>query len=283
VFTEASGRTSAPASAARALAGFFFPSRCLACRWRPLDRLFRGGVCEPCWSEVETPGDARCAACDEATAADAEPLCGRCLLDPPAFSRLRAAAPYRGAAREILLAFKFRGADFLAPHLADLLCARLALARDVAEVAAVPATRRARRRADHAAELLARAVARRLRRPVAAGRLVKVRETERQSGLPLARRDRNVRGAFRATGARGPVLLVDDVVTSGATARECARRLRSAGAPDVQVWCFARAERPEARWEPPEGMDGAPGGLETTGLEVASGPAPGSGALRNGI
>jgi predicted amidophosphoribosyltransferase len=124
-------------------------------------------------------------------------------------------------------------------------------------VVAVPATRRSRRRADHAAELLAREIALRLSLPFAAGRMAKVRETERQSGLPLSRRERNVRGAFRASSARGAVLLVDDVVTSGATARECARRLRSAGAESVEVWCFARASRRDLRWEAPEAARGA--------------------------
>jgi predicted amidophosphoribosyltransferase len=90
-------------------------------------------------------------------------------------------------------------------------------------------------------------VAARLGLPFARRRLEKRKATARQSGLPLARREANVRGAFRARpGAPPGVLLVDDVATSGATARECARRLLSAGAKRVDVWCFARAARSEA-------------------------------------
>ena len=75
-------------------------------------------------------------------------------------------------------------------------------------------------------------------------RLRKVRETERQSGLPLARRRQNVRGAFRANGRPArTVLLVDDVATSGQTARECSAALIAGGAEQVDVWCFARASR----------------------------------------
>ena len=108
----------------------------------------------------------------------------------------------------------------------------------------MPATASARRRADHAAELLAAAIAARLRIPFAPRRLEKVRVTARQSGLPLAERAGNVRGAFRARlGAPSRVLLVDDVATSGATARECARQLLRGGARSVDVWCFARASR----------------------------------------
>jgi len=231
----------------RAAASFFFPSRCLACRSRPVERFLRGGVCEICWESLPRPAPDRCDLCDEALAAPSPDIsrCGRCLLSPPPFNRLRTAAPYSGSAREILMAFKFGGADFLAPRLARILTDRLGAAEPADAVTAVPATARARRRGDHAADLLGAAVAARLGLPFDARRLQKIRPTERQSGLPLARRSENVRGAFRARPGARRVLLVDDVATSGATARECARRLLAAGARQVEVWCFARASRDE--------------------------------------
>ncbi|HTY43095.1 MAG TPA: ComF family protein [Thermoanaerobaculia bacterium] len=221
------------------------PSICLACRVGPVRELWRGGVCAACWNALPSRDANRCVACDEPLGdAAAGPACGRCLLDPPPFARLAAAAPYRGSARGILLAFKFQGADFLGARLADVLVERLGEST-ADEVAAVPATPRARReRGYHPAGVLAAAVARRLGRPFASGRLVKARETERQSLVPASRRRANVRGAFLARGTPPRrVLLVDDVATSGATARECAARLRSAGAREVEVWCFARASR----------------------------------------
>ena len=240
----------------RAAAGFCFPSRCLACRCRSLELFFRGGVCEACWESLPTPEESRCDVCDEPVpSAEAGEIsipprapefvrCGRCLLSPPPFHSLRAAAPYRGSAREILIAFKFAGADYLAPRLARIMTARLAGGAAWDEVASVPATARARRRGDHAADLLGSTLAKILGIRFSPRRLVKVRPTERQSGLPLARRAQNVRGAFRARAAAPRrVLLVDDVATSGATARECARHLLAAGAREVDVWCFARASR----------------------------------------
>ena len=241
----------------RSAAGFLFPTLCLACRHGVVERFLRGGVCEMCWETLPAPEEPRCDVCDEALASSQErgesPIpprppevarCGRCLLSPPPFRSLRGAAPYRGSARDILIAFKFGGADYLAPRLARIMTARLAASAAWDEAAAVPATARARRHGDHAADLLAASLARSLGIRFSPRRLVKVRATERQSGLPLARRAQNVRGAFRArAGAPRRVLLVDDVATSGATARECARLLLAAGAREVDVWCFARASR----------------------------------------
>ena len=237
-------------SLVRSAANFLLPSRCLACREGRVERFLRGGVCEACWESLPGLVQSRCRVCDESLeglAASAEEpglRCGRCLLNPPPFRSLKAAAPYSGSARRILIAFKFGGADYLAPRLARVLVDRLPAPGALDEATAVPATARARRRGDHAADLLGAAVASLVDAPFDPGRLVKIRSNERQSGLPLARRAENVRGVFRArAGAPRRVLLVDDVATSGATARECARLLLGAGAEDVLVWCFARASR----------------------------------------
>jgi predicted amidophosphoribosyltransferase len=251
VFTQADVWASGISRGAALATRFLFPSRCLACRRRDVEEIWRGGVCAACWNSLERPAPRRCAVCDEPVEDEAASPCGRCRIRPPAFESLRAAAPYRGTARQILLAFKFRGADYLARHLAARMCERLPSPGAIAEVACVPAAGRWRS-GDHAAELLAAAVAARLGRPFTPGRLVKTRATERQSRLALSARDRNVRGAFRVrTPCREDVLLVDDVATSGATARECARRLARAGARRILVWCFARAAREEADFEAP--------------------------------
>jgi predicted amidophosphoribosyltransferase len=237
---------------ARAAVRFVFPSTCLACSTRDAEEFFRGGVCAACWDALPEPADERCSRCDETLpggAAGAE--CGRCLLEPPAFDSLRAAAPYRGAARDVLLAFKFRGADYLAPRMAEVVVRRLGPAAGADEVAAVPATARSRRaRGYHPAAALASAVARRVSLPFARERLVKTRDTDVQSRLPLSERARNVRRAYAVRGRPARrVLLIDDVATSGATARECARRLAEAGAERVDVWCFARASRADVEFE----------------------------------
>jgi len=246
MFTERAhrARTARPLFFRAALDSFFLPSLCVACSAREVERVLQGGVCRPCWDGLPKVAAARCARCDEPLAAAGADVCGRCLLDPPAFERLRGAAPYRGSARGILIAFKFRGADFLARHLAEAITARVDLDFPYGEVVPVPARLFSRLRRDHAAETLAAVLAARIGVPFSARRLLKVRATKRQSGLPLDRRRSNVRRAFGASG-RPPrsVLLVDDVTTSGSTARECARALVDARARRVDVVCFARATR----------------------------------------
>ena len=229
---------------ARAAARFVLPTDCLACRTRPVEHFFEGGVCRQCWEHLPARAGASCVHCDETLSESVPSVCGRCLLEPPEFDALRAAAPYIGSARDILLAFKFRGADYLASRLAAVMAGRLQAVSAV-EMVCVPATGRARRlRGYHPAEALAAALSARLAIPFARRRLFKRRETEVQSRLPLSRRPSNVRGAFRVAGRPAErVLLIDDVATSGATARECARQLKRAGAREVVAWCFARASR----------------------------------------
>lgn len=212
------------------------------------------------------PPQARCVICDEPIPAEGALQCGRCLIDPPPYRSLRAAAPYRGSARTILLAFKFRGADYLGARLAEVVVDRLAVRGDAEdrrhlEVAAVPATARSlQRRGYHPAELLGRAVSLHLGIPFAR-RVRKLRETERQSGLTLARRRENVRRAFGASGRPARrVLLVDDVATSGQTARECSAALLAAGTEEVDVWCFARASRDDFERDDLSAIRGEPTG-----------------------
>lgn len=238
---------------ARSAARFLLPSVCLACRREEVEDFFCGGVCAACWRSLPDPETGRCLRCDEALpASPAATFCGRCILGPPAFESLRAAAPYRGAARKILLAFKFEGADYLGTRMAEVMALRLG-ACDALEVTAVPSTARARRaRGYHPARVLAAALARRLGLPFCPERLRKVRDTEIQSRVPAARRASNVRRAFGVEGEPAArVLLVDDVATSGSTARECAARLVQAGARSVTVWCFARASRDLLAMEAP--------------------------------
>ncbi len=181
--------------------------------------------------------------------------CLACRLAPPEFARAVCYGSYQDELREMIHLLKYEGVR----SLAELLGARLAeavldLAGEAAgdlRVVSVPLFPAAeRRRGFNQARLLADAAVKRMRvlRPewklqAAHGALVRRKSTEHQFELSRRERRRNLIGAFEVTGdVRGrEVLLIDDVLTTGATARECARVLRRAGASKVWVATVARA------------------------------------------
>lgn len=228
----------------------FFPDRCRLCG-ELLAELTRTPVCRACWEAArDQPAAGRCSICGLAIAGDlaAAPdfRCGDCVLHPPAFERARNCGPYRGALRKLVHFFKFQGMTPLARPLGAWM-ARAAVAEEMAGCDAVMALpldpARLRSRGYNQAELLAREVARRLGRPLLRGACRRVRATAPQAGLTRAQRQENVRGAFAAEEklvAGRTLLLVDDVMTTGATLNACARALRHAGAAGVMALTLAR-------------------------------------------
>ncbi len=186
-----------------------------------------------------------------ARALEASPthLCMRCRTSRIHFAVARAATLYEegGPAREAILAFKHTGRDTLGRHLAELMAERSgAIMEEGPWDVLVPVPlhpRRQRARGFNQATFLANRLGRRTGLPVAPRALRRVRETPPQSGDPKDRR-RNVRDAFAVARpeqvADRTVLLVDDVLTTGATTNECARALRRAGARRVGVYTLAR-------------------------------------------
>lgn len=225
---------------------FLFPPACLSCA-DGRARFRAGGVCRGCWDALPAAAGTRCSVCDLPIAAPGAaalpvPVCGRCLAEPPGYDTLRCPVVYTGTARSVLKAFKYGRADFLAPRLAERMAEVLPPGAGDALFVPVPATGRERReRGFFPAGELAAELARRSGGTSSRRLLSKIRETERQASLPLARRADNVRGAFRARPAPRSVVLVDDVATSGATLSACARALKRRGASRVDAVAFARA------------------------------------------
>ena len=232
----------------RGLLEALFPPACAACGAdvEGHDTL----LCPPCATTLVTVEPPVCAVCGVPFGAEVggERACARCASEPPAFSAARAFAQYGGELETLLLALKFGGRRDLARPLGRLAAATFAAwlgAAAVDLVAPVPLSRRRlRERGYDQAWLLAREVALRLGRPAEARALVRARETAPQTALSAARRRDNVASAFapgRPDVAGRRVLLVDDVLTTGATASACARTLRAAGASEVVVLTVARA------------------------------------------
>ena len=222
-----------------------FPPLCPVCR-ELLGEGRRDPLCGRCWQRMSRINPPWCRCCGLPLAIDG--LCGACRARRPRFAYARAAARYGDVVREAIHAFKFGGRRTLAAPLGDLL-AGLGLAAlpgappDL--IIPVPLHRRRERdRGYNQALLLARRLEQHWQVPVAVGVLARAAATAPQADLDAAARRRNVRGAFvvrepaAVTGRH--VIVVDDVLTTGATVGECARCLTRAGAAVVGVVTVAR-------------------------------------------
>jgi ComF family protein len=172
-------------------------------------------------------------------------VCGSCRADPPVWDWARAGAEYEGAVRDAIHAFKFEGKRALARPLAALVLEQVGreVGADPGTLVPVPlAPDRERARGFNQAALVAERLGAALRVPVQPRWLARVRATATQSDLGAAERRANVRGAFVAAPAVAGrhVIVVDDVLTTGATTAECALALRAAGAIRVGVLTVAR-------------------------------------------
>ena len=222
-----------------------FPSRCPACA-RTLDSPRRGPLCEPCWSALPRHHGAACGC--GAPLAPGLPACGRCRRGLSPFAAGASLGPYEGALRVAVHELKYRSRRRVAGRIAEAMLddARVRVVLDGAQ-ALVPVPlhpRRQRTRGFNQSELLADALGRGAGIVVAASALVRREDTRSQTGLTAAARRANVKGAFavrrRAQIAGRTVVLVDDVLTTGATASACAQALRAAGAREVRLLTAAR-------------------------------------------
>ncbi len=222
------------------------PSLCAVCE-APRRGVGGGGVCRSCWNALPVlDASSTCPHCALPSGGSA---CADCRLHLPPVTRTAAFGLYAGGLRTLHHAFKFAGWDLLAGPLGARLAAlsrETGIASGADALVPVPSTRkRNRERGYDPASLLADETARRLRLPCR-DFLSRTRETLPQSTLPAARRRDNVEGAFAASPrVRGRVLvLVDDVVTTGATLFAAARALREGGARDVRALVLSRTPEP---------------------------------------
>jgi ComF family protein len=168
--------------------------------------------------------------------------CGECLRQSPPFSRVLNYGLYSGALSEAIHLLKFSGLRRLARPLGRLL-AELPIPEMDGIVPVPVSTKTLRERGFNQTLLLARSLSHHLSIPVRMNFLFKKKETPPQIGLSARERVRNLRNSFEVKGRLGKhrLILLDDVMTTGATARECARTLRKAGAEEVVVVTLARS------------------------------------------
>jgi ComF family protein len=248
--------------------------------------ISRAMVCEACVARVEAqgrpanPGNVLCSRCGDAlgmesarfAAAMGTTECTMCRLAPPEFARAVAYAEYDAEMREMLHLLKFDGVRAVAEHALGEWLARAVLkletqaARELLVIPVPLFAARERNRGFNQAKLLAEAAVKRLRKlrrgwklELDTRSLGRVKDTRALFAMQPHERRRNLRGAFRvmdAEAVRGrEVLLIDDIMTTGATARECARALLGAGAAKVWVATVAKAQPESVRFARTEEMD----------------------------
>jgi ComF family protein len=251
-----------------------WPSDCRLCDG-PMIAISRAGVCDACIARVDAQNEQTnvlCSRCGDAlgmesvrfAAAMGTTECTMCRLAPPEFARAVAYAEYDGEMRAMLHLLKFNGVRAVAGHVLGEWLAQAMLkleAQAAQELVVIPVplfAARERSRGFNQATLLAESAVKRLRRlrrgwklQIDTKALARVKDTHALFTMQPQERRKSLRGAFRVVDAdavRGrEVLLIDDIMTTGATARECARVLLRADAAKVWVATVAKAQPESVR------------------------------------
>lgn len=234
------------------LADLLLPPVCISCRTRIGSH---GLLCGACFASIDFIAPPICARLGVPLPYDIDgpQLSAAAIASPPVYDRARAAVRYSDTMRELIQSFKYRDRHEGLPLFARWLGkAGAELLADADLIVPVPLykSRLWWRRFNQSA-MLAQAVGRLTCHPVDCFVLRRVRRTASQVGLTAEQRRRNVAGAFKVDGARADcvkgkrVVVMDDVITTGATAEACAR-VKRAGAARVDVLALARAVEPTA-------------------------------------
>lgn len=225
---------------------FIFPPRCPLCG---AGLASQSGICAECWETLVIPGQPCCALCQRPFdgAASHGQICAPCLAHPPSHDGIAAASLYNDTARKLVLTFKHGGKITLAPLMAHLMASRLPDLAGEWLVVPVPLHRwRLWQRGYNQAGLLAQNLGRHIAQPIMIDGLQRIKYTPKLGRMGAKARKQQMQNAIRVNpkhkarlnGAQ--IILVDDVVTSGATTNACIKALKAAGAQKVLLSCFSR-------------------------------------------
>jgi ComF family protein len=223
------------------LLNILFPETCPVCHG-PAKNHSIAPFCANCWQTVSPYEGPACLRCGKPLVSDASITCGECLQDEPAFTSARSFGLYEGALKKAINLLKYHNVKRLSKPLSDIITPVKIPAVDT--VVPVPLyEKRLRQREYNQSALLAKYLAESLGVSVLLNCLVKIRDTAPQVGLRSKDRRKNIKNAFAVTQREQiegkNIMLVDDVVTTGATIRECSRVLKKAGADNIYVIALA--------------------------------------------
>jgi competence protein ComFC len=220
-----------------------FPPRCVICKNKS-SRI----ICENCLGKAVYLKPPFCGICGKPWDKYFEgSLCEDCAREGAPFTLARSVALYDGMLKEAIHKFKFDGKRKLAPYLGKFLVAYLQYGdipiKEIDLVIPVPLSgKRGRQRGYNQSKLLAEEISGQYALTLDSGSLKKIKDVTPQFELSRKERLQNIRGAFRSSPIAGKnILLVDDIYTTGATAREAVSALKTAGAKNVYVLTLARA------------------------------------------
>lgn len=223
-----------------------FPPRCPLCGEGISAQT---GLCASCWGELAIPGDPACDLCSRpfGEGIRSGSICAPCLASPPRHDGLSAATLYNDASRKLVLSLKHGNRIALAPMMARLMAAKLDFVDDGWLLVPVPLHRwRIWRRGFNQAAVLAREIGKLTGGRLMVDGLARKKATPSLGGLGAKARVRTLSGAIainlrrKAQLSGAKVIVIDDVLTSGATSEACVSALKRAGAKAVVIACFAR-------------------------------------------
>lgn len=235
---------------------FLLPPLCFGCRV-PIE--VQGGLCAECWSGLRFITKPFCQSCGFPFAHEmpAGMVCGSCHRHPPAFDQAKAAIGYDSKSRPVILSFKYgertQGLKTLAGWL-KIAGAELLEEADVIIPVPLHPRRLFKRRFNQSA-LLAHALGDASAKAVDVFSLKRRKNTRSQGGLNARQRHQNVKAAFLVPADKRPhikgkrVVLIDDVMTTGATVENCTKALKAAGAKKVFVLTLARVVEPLKKYD----------------------------------
>jgi ComF family protein len=220
---------------------WIYPPTCLLCG----EEGQRGrDLCRACENALPR-NDPACARCGIALPSPGLHVCGICMNDPPAFDATHAVFQYQDSVRFLIHHLKFH-ANYASARLLGQLMTDALQAIDEKPDCIIPVPlhpARYRERGFNQSLEIARTLSKQLAIPLELNACARVRKTQSQAELHAAERRANMKNAFTCKGnlPGNRVAIIDDVITTGATANELASVLRKAGAEQIQVWAVARA------------------------------------------
>ena len=220
----------------------FFPPRCEFCyeliNWVPAPKY---PLCEKCLYQVLFIGENACKTCGKQLNEQECDYC-RCNIESRYFTSVLSACEYDGCVREKLLEFKFKGRKQLYKVFSAFIMEKLKMTNEqkIDIIISVPLHfSKLRERGYNQSELIAKEIANQMKLPLYSNGLIKNKLTQNQSTLDKYGRSVNVRNAFEILNDKElkgkRILLVDDIITTGATVNECSKILKAAGAEEVVV------------------------------------------------